>query len=164
MPDGFPRVAGIYCVYAGTYDADNKKWSVRALLYIGESADVHARFVGATRRTLYLKHDYKNYWHRHLKDGESLLFAVASYNFSPDVRRDAERALIFKTRPLCNYFSLKNPNYMALYWRTTTIRFLVKGDWYSMGYGQCREEGIKCEEVHIMPAKGSSSTHILRRL
>ena len=140
--NGFARVAGIYCVYAGTYDADNKKWSVRKLLYIGQSDDVRNRIVGETRHgELYIKHNYKKCWYRQLIDGEDFLFTVAEFGLY-DQRMHAEAALIFRFRPVCNSedVSRRNPRFTGFHFRSTSTYVTMRGDWYSTAEGMKRRD------------------------
>ena len=47
--DGVPSQSGIYCVYSCTYNSNNGKVSIKKLLYIGESTDVHNRIANHDR-------------------------------------------------------------------------------------------------------------------
>ena len=41
--DSIPRQSGIYCVYTCTYNATEHTVSIKKMLYIGESTNVHDR-------------------------------------------------------------------------------------------------------------------------
>ena len=92
--NGIPSQSGIYCIYAGTRDPDNKTVSLRSLLYIGESGDVRSR----------VPQDPKNRrdkWARKLRHGE-LLYASFAPISPQGTRQRAEAAMIFRHKPPCN--------------------------------------------------------------
>ncbi|EAY56139.1 MAG: protein of unknown function [Leptospirillum rubarum] len=87
-----PGKPGIYCVYACTHNAQEKKVSIRKLLYIGESENVKDRVSG---------HELKEKWERQLSKGEVLCFNMAE--IAPEsARQRAEAAVIYHHKPPCN--------------------------------------------------------------
>lgn len=91
-PGGLPAQSGIYCVYAGTHNAQANIVSLRKLLYIGEAANVRDR-VG--------RHERWPDWERELQLGEVLCFSAALIAPATD-RERAEAAMIFEHKPPCN--------------------------------------------------------------
>ena len=160
-PDGFLnfQVPGIYCVYAGTYDKHDEKWSVRTLLYIGESKNVQKRFVGDAFDTLLWKHSYRKYWQQYLKKGENLLYVVAKFNGEDYLRKHVEAALIFTMRPRYNDERIGPWNYRfePFYSPDSYHQVTTKGDWYSM---RVETQGMKIAERHEIH-DGGHSTHSL---
>lgn len=89
---GLPAVSGIYCVYAARFQAWSNTVSLRRLLYVGESENVHDRVGGHERWTD---------WHRRLQSGEELCFSAAAIAPESD-RQRAEAAVINHHKPPCN--------------------------------------------------------------
>jgi hypothetical protein len=86
-----PGKSGIYCVYAGVEDPKKKTVNIQRLIYIGESADVHARLA---------HHDGIPLWRSCLKPGQALCF---SFGAVADADRErSEAALIFHHKPPAN--------------------------------------------------------------
>ena len=92
---GLPEGAGVYCVYACTYNDDDKPKptvSISKLLYIGEGGEVRDRVSG---------HELWAEWKEHLAPGQVLCFSAALV--SPETTRQrAEAALIFWHKPPVN--------------------------------------------------------------
>ena len=93
-----PAKSGLYCVYACTYNQSDGTVSIRKLIYIGESEDVHARIAG---------HEKWDDWESHLNSGETLCFSFAPVGSGARVR--AECAMINHHTPpenieCVNYF------------------------------------------------------------
>ena len=88
---GLPQWSGLYCVYACTYDQDQKAVSIRELLYVGESCNIRERISN---------HEKSLEWKRRLKNGETLCFSAASVGASD--RNRAEAAVIYHHKPPCN--------------------------------------------------------------
>jgi hypothetical protein len=90
-----PKHAGIYCVYACTYNADDKPKptvSIKKLLYIGEAGDVNGRISG---------HELWPEWKEQLMSGQVICASTAPA--SPvATRQRAEAALIFQHKPPVN--------------------------------------------------------------
>ncbi|MFW5406254.1 GIY-YIG nuclease family protein [Pectobacterium carotovorum] len=80
-----PSKSGIYCVYACTHNANDNPptVSIRELIYIGESENVHNRIAN---------HDRLGDWQEHLIAGETLCYSFAAVPAVDRVR--AEAALI----------------------------------------------------------------------
>ena len=89
--NGIPSQSGIYCVYVCTYNATEKNVSIKKLLYIGESTNVHDRIAD---------HDRLDDWKNELTSNETLCYSFAA--ISGDDRKRAEAALIFKHKPPMN--------------------------------------------------------------
>lgn len=89
--DSVPSESGIYCVYACTYNQTAKTVSLRELVYIGESDNVHERLSN---------HEKLPDWKRRLKAGETLCYSVASVESTDRIR--AEAAMIYHHKPPCN--------------------------------------------------------------
>ncbi|MFZ2444868.1 MAG: GIY-YIG nuclease family protein [Syntrophobacteraceae bacterium] len=89
--DAIPSSSGIYCVYAGTFNRAADTVSLRKLLYIGESANVHDRIAG---------HERKSDWRRYLQSGEILIYSFGAVPASD--RNRVEAAMIYKHKPPCN--------------------------------------------------------------
>lgn len=86
-----PDQAGVYCVYACTYNTSNATVSLRKILYIGESENVRDRISN---------HDRLSDWKNLLNSGETLCYSFASVDSADRVR--AEAALIYQHKPPCN--------------------------------------------------------------
>ena len=95
--DGVPSQSGIYCVYSCTYNSNKGKVSIKKLLYIGESTDVHSRIAN---------HDRLDDWEKKLSTDEILCYSFAPINGNDRVR--AEAALIFKHKPPMNTEYINN--------------------------------------------------------
>jgi len=87
---GLDSDSGIYCVYACTDNSSTV--SIRKLLYIGESEDIHERVS---------YHEGRKVWESELQNGEVLCFSNAK--ISPEANREhAEAAMIYYHKPPCN--------------------------------------------------------------
>jgi hypothetical protein len=83
---GIPARSGLYCVYRCQHNKHNTV-TIHALVYIGESSNVHDRIQG---------HEKWPYWKRYLQSGEQVCFSFAPINAG---REQAEAALINHHRP-----------------------------------------------------------------
>lgn len=97
---GIPAYSGIYLVYRCTYSSGKDKVSLKELIYIGESENVHDRIQN---------HDRYEDFIDQLEPGEMLCFACANVDH-PD-RERAESALIYKYKPILNDMSTEGFNY-----------------------------------------------------
>ena len=88
--DNIPNESGIYLVYCCT--KTDSGISIRKLIYIGESNKVKDRISGHKKKT--------QCWNGKLQSGEVLCYSFALIT-SPN-REQAEAALIFKHKPVCN--------------------------------------------------------------
>ncbi|MFX1802068.1 GIY-YIG nuclease family protein [Paraburkholderia sp. A1RO-5] len=89
--DGLPGKSGIYSVYRGIHNVEEKNVSLKELIYIGESVDINARVAD---------HDRLEDWTARLREGEVLCY---SYALVPtDHRVRVEAALIHKHKPPLN--------------------------------------------------------------
>ena len=119
--DSIPRQSGIYCVYTCTYNATEHTVSIKKMLYIGESTNVHDRIAA---------HDRLDDWKKKLTANETLCYSFAP--ISGDDRIRAEAALIFKHKPPMNEEYVNNFPYedtqMSLSGKTKflTTNFTVK--------------------------------------
>lgn len=95
--DSVPSQSGIYCVYSCTYNRNKGKVSIKELLYIGESTDVHSRIAN---------HDRLDDWVKKLSTDETLCYSFAPINGNDRIR--AEAALIFKHKPPMNTEYINN--------------------------------------------------------
>lgn len=86
-----PSKPGIYCVYACTYNKDVNTVSIRKLIYVGESENVHDRIDG---------HERLEDWKKQLNSGETLCYSFAG--ISGDDKNRAEAAVIYHHKPPCN--------------------------------------------------------------
>jgi hypothetical protein len=89
---GLPTHSGIYCVYACTYDANNKTVDIKRLLYIGEGVDIRDRVTN---------HEKWKEWQGKLRPGEVLCFNAAPISPAAD-RERAEAAMVNYHKPPCN--------------------------------------------------------------
>jgi hypothetical protein len=89
--DGIPAVSGVYCVYTCVYNEDKDTVTLKTLIYIGESDNVHERIAN---------HDRLDDWMDSLRSGQTLCYSYA--NVSSADRERAEAALIFKIQPPFN--------------------------------------------------------------
>lgn len=94
---GIPAKSGVYSVYACTHNRTANTVTIKKLIYIGESANVHDRIAG---------HEKWRDWRRHVGPGQELCF-----NFAPIFtdRERVEAALINHHKPpenseYVNYF------------------------------------------------------------
>jgi hypothetical protein len=85
--EGIPGDAGVYCVYACTHTQE-KKISIRTLIYIGEAEDAHDRIE---------YHEKWGNWRKHLRQNEEICFNFAPTQ--PTDRARVEAALIFHHKP-----------------------------------------------------------------
>jgi hypothetical protein len=95
--------SGIYIVYAGKHNSVDE-YSVRDILYIGESKNVSLRLAPKEDPKEGLKHDHYQDWINNLEPGEVLVFIIADVD--SNVRERAEAALIYHHY---NYRGLKLP-------------------------------------------------------
>ena len=87
-----PTAAGIYGVYACTYNALTDRVSLHRLLYVGEAANVRNRVAG---------HEQWTVWTSYLLPAEELCFNGAM--IAPvGARHRAEAAMIHHHKPPCN--------------------------------------------------------------
>lgn len=108
----FPQQQGIYFVYRGILNNVTRKCTLRELIYIGESSDLHGRHNDHDRRPDFLAR---------LEDGEMLFYTYALTSLSEGDRKRVESALIYELLPPLNDMSTRefnNPD--------TTI--IIKGD------------------------------------
>lgn len=89
--DGVPDQSGIYCVYSCIYDSSEKAVSIKKLLYIGESENVHDRLAN---------HDRLDDWKEELLANETLCYSFGAISAGDRVR--AEAAMIYKHKPPMN--------------------------------------------------------------
>lgn len=85
---------GIYCVYAGTYDAKNDTVNVQKLLYIGKADCIDDRIGNDS-------HEHLEDWKKEVKFGQELIYSRAILNNADD-RTIAEAAMIYKFQPPVN--------------------------------------------------------------
>lgn len=102
-----PNQSGVYCVYRGRHEPEQRRVVLKELLYIGESSNVRNRI-----RT----HELRSVWKEHLKAGETLC-----YSFTPILydRNRAEAALINYHKPP------ENTDYLYDYPFSDTAVFLT---------------------------------------
>lgn len=86
-----PRESGIYCVYACKCDKEKKTVALRKLLYIGGSGDMRMHLDNNPQT---------EEWKQQLQEGEELCYSAAK--LSSAERYQAEAALIFLNKPVCN--------------------------------------------------------------
>ena len=91
---GLECKAGIYCVYAGTYDRDNETVNPQILLYIGQSSNINERIGNDT-------HEHFKDWKEALRPRQILMYTRAFISDSED-RDRAEAALIYHCQPPIN--------------------------------------------------------------
>lgn len=101
---GIPNYSGVYLVYRCVYNREQETVSLKQLIYIGESENVHDRIQNHNKDTA---------WKRKLQDGEEICFACANVD-NPD-RERAEAALIYHTKPVLNDKSTESFDYPATY-------------------------------------------------
>ena len=89
--NSIPSKSGVYCVYSCVYNSSNKTVSIKKLLYIGESENVHDRIAN---------HDRLEDWKKELSDNETLCYSFGPIGTGDRVR--AEAAMIFKHKPPMN--------------------------------------------------------------
>lgn len=89
--NSIPSQSGIYCVYSCTYNETENTVSIKKLLYIGESENLHSRIA---------THNRLDDWKKKLSATETLCYSFALIN--GDDRNRAEAALIFKHNPPMN--------------------------------------------------------------
>lgn len=85
---GVPAESGVYSVYAGTYDAQMDKVSLRLLIYIGQAENANERLAN---------HEKEKDWKKHLRSGEELCFSFAPVQAAD--RDRVEAALIHHHKP-----------------------------------------------------------------
>ncbi len=89
---GLEDKAGIYCVYAGTYDG--KYVNPQTLLYIGKALSIKNRIGGDD-------HEHLSDWKMALEPGQILMYIRAFVSDGED-RTRAEAALIYHCQPQIN--------------------------------------------------------------
>lgn len=90
---GLPNKSGIYCVYACTYNEQEKTVTLRELLYIGESVNIRDRVDG---------HERWEIWKLELQWNEVLCFNAAVIE-PRESRLRVEAAMIYEHRPTSNW-------------------------------------------------------------
>jgi excinuclease UvrABC nuclease subunit len=89
---GLPAIAGVYCVYACTFDTQAQTVGLKKLIYIGESDNIKERVAN---------HNLWSAWKRQLTAGQ--VICVSAGGVSPEqTRHRAEAAMIFKHKPPVN--------------------------------------------------------------
>jgi hypothetical protein len=83
-----PKISGVYCVYACTYNPESNSVSLRSLLYIGGADDV----CDSIAKTEKLPE-----WRKHLQQGEELCFNMAAVD-PPEIPR-VQAGLVFHHKP-----------------------------------------------------------------
>ncbi|NQT63585.1 MAG: GIY-YIG nuclease family protein [Candidatus Marinimicrobia bacterium] len=118
---GIPSESGIYCVYTCTHDKKGGTVTLKKLVYIGESKNVHKRIED---------HEKLAKWRTHLKQDEILCYNFGSV--SSTSRDRCEAAMIFKHKPpenteYVNSFPFDQTS-LSLSGKTTllTTKFTVK--------------------------------------
>ena len=89
--DSIKAVSGVYCVYSCIYNEEKDTVTIKKLIYIGESENVHDRIAN---------HDRLKDWLNSLTAGQTLCYSYAKVS-STD-RERAEAALIFEMQPRFN--------------------------------------------------------------
>ncbi len=110
--DRFPDEAGIYFVYRGTLDPVRRWATLKELLYIGETDDMHIRHNDHDRRGDFLDK---------LSQGEMLFYTYALTDYVERDRMRIEAALIYELQPPLNTQSTVTFNYPP-------TRIEIKGD------------------------------------
>lgn len=87
-----PNGSGIYCVYTGVLNPHTGQLGIEALIYVGESENVHNRIAA---------HERTSEWLQMTLGGKELCFTYSGI-MPADARRRAEAALIFYHKPLLN--------------------------------------------------------------
>lgn len=99
----FPNIAGIYFVYRGFFVPHLKTVTLKALLYIGESADIGSRLKNHERRDDFLSS---------LQSEEELFYSFSNTeNLSDKQRKRIEAALIYELCPPLNSSSTETFEY-----------------------------------------------------
>lgn len=88
---GIPSHSGVYFVYVGTYNPEQKTVALHKLIYIGESSDVQNRIA---------THKKWQDWKKYLGKGQELWFSTTPV--APTYRERVEAAYIFKHKPPVN--------------------------------------------------------------
>jgi len=86
-----PAKSGVYCVYECTYNKTKKEVSLKKLIYIGESGNVHDRVAN---------HEKREEWLKYVGQGNELCFSFGGVG--SDDRDRAEAAMIFEHKPPVN--------------------------------------------------------------
>lgn len=88
------QAGGVYCVYAGTYNAEEDNVNVQKLLYIGK-ADCIVDRIGND------SHEHLEDWKKELESEQELLYSRALLDDADD-RTIAEAAMIYWFQPPVN--------------------------------------------------------------
>jgi hypothetical protein len=88
---GLPSVSGVYFVYEGKYNEQEKSCSLYKLIYIGESDNINQRINN---------HEKYPEWKKHVRAGNTLYFSAGPVNSNDRFR--VEAAYIFKHKPPVN--------------------------------------------------------------
>lgn len=112
--DSIAPVSGVYCVYSCVYNREEDTVSIKKLLYIGESDNVHDRIAN---------HDRLDDWLDGLSSGQTLCYSYAKA--SSDDRERAEAALIFKIQPPFNTEHMKEFIYEDTEIKTSGRKYLL---------------------------------------
>lgn len=100
--DRFPDEAGIYFVYRGSLDPVRQWATLKELLYIGETGDMHMR---------HNNHDKRRDFLNQLGSGEMLFYTFALTDYSEQERKRIEAALIHELMPPLNNQATVEFNY-----------------------------------------------------
>ena len=98
----FPEEAGIYFVYRGTLDPVKRWATLKELLYIGETDNMHERHNNHDRRCDFLNQ---------LRPGEILFYTYALTDYTERERKRIEAALIYELLPPLNSQATVTFNY-----------------------------------------------------
>lgn len=100
---GFPHCSGIYFVYRGVFVPHLKTATLRELLYIGETEDLHQR---------HNEHDKRDKFIAKLQENEELFYSFAlTGNISKKQRLRIESTLIYELRPQLNTQNVETYDY-----------------------------------------------------
>ncbi|BCO30027.1 hypothetical protein TspCOW1_01300 [Thiohalobacter sp. COW1] len=123
---GIPAQSGIYCVYACRHNVNEKTVSLKRLIYIGESENVHERIAG---------HEKWPVWRRYLEAGQELSFSFAPITNS---RVRVEAACIYEHKPPANTEYVDNFPYDTTTVITSGRNALLKGRFTAYPTGNSR--------------------------
>lgn len=95
-----PEKSGIYCVYAGKHNTEDKTVTLNRLLYIGQAENIRERLQN---------HECYNDWVAKLKSSEIIIFSCTLLGNSELDRFEA--AMIYKHKPPVNDLCVNHFNY-----------------------------------------------------
>lgn len=99
-----PVYSGIYLVYRGKFDAKDKLFYCKEILYIGQAVNIRDRVAN---------HERRNDFYAQLRKDESIFYSYAQVDSS--ILNKIENALIYTMKPCLNSMGKDSYQYSAIH-------------------------------------------------